>query len=407
MAELAKIRAEKGTLLPLIKEQMLLDMDALPDDRRMDLIHASELSHADLCYRAVSHRILRNEKPFEPFVFQRQNIFDEGNTIHDKWQHRMRRTGKLWGQWRCRICNATQLGLEPALTGCRYECGHYWIYREVPLLVPEYMLIGHADGAVAGLDCVVELKSVGLGTLRFENPGLLAGNTHRRNGRDTVDLDGIWDGIRRPFMSHVRQGNMYAWMCEQLGYPFRDIVFIYEFKPNQAVREWVIKPSKSIVDDMLGKAEIIASAVRAGTLASCPSGGCKNCEGISADSIPASSAADWPGEPDGSYAPCPPGYSGAQRIMVPPAAGRTPGDPQEPAVSKRRGTDGPVPPGQPVAEIPAAPAGSSGSRRVVRRERNAGQGSHSTGQERREDSSGDESPSPGRRVVHRSVRPSR
>lgn len=406
MAELAKIRTEKGTLLPAIKEQMLHDMDLLPDDRRMDLIHASELSHADLCYRAVSRRILWNEKPAEPFVFQRQNIFDEGNAIHDKWQQRMRRTGKLWGQWRCRICNDTSLGLEPGISGCRYDCGHFWLYREVPLQLDGYMLIGHADAAVTGLDCVVELKSVGLGTLRFENPALLAEHTHRHNGREVTDLAGLAEGIRRPFMSHIRQANMYAWMCEQLGYPFRTIVFIYEYKWNQQVREFTIKPSQSIVDEMLGKAAVIADAVNAGILADCPHGGCKNCEGIDADSIPPFITPESrPGGQESSLPAGGPGHRRAARQLVPAAARRPAAAPAEPAGPDRPRADGPVQPRQPVAEIPPPPAGSSRGRRVTRQGTGSLNRSDSTREVRREDSSGDESQSPRRRVVRRGPSP--
>lgn len=406
-AELARIRGRKGTLLPMLEEQMLLDMDSLPDDRRMDLIHASELSHADLCHRAVSHRMLMNEKPAEPFSFQRENVFAEGNEIHRKWQHRMRRTGKLWGKWRCRICNATELGLEPQLAGCRYDCGHYWVYAEVPLLLEDRMLTGHADGAVTGPDCVVELKSVGLGTLRFENPRLFAEHTRRHNGRDVYDLDGITDSIRRPFMTHIRQANMYSWMCGQLGYPFRTIVFIYEYKWNQQVREFTIQPSQSVADGMLGIAGTIAASVRQGKLAACPSGGCKKCEDIDEGSLPQAGHPGGPGQHGSHQQAGRPGNRGTGRVLVPAAPPRTPRDPQGPARVTRRGTDGPVPPVQPVAEIPAPAAGGSRGRRVVSRRggtQDRGPGSRPV---RGEDSNADESRRERRPGVCRGGSPSR
>lgn len=407
-AELARIRGRKGTLLPILEEQMLHDMDGIPDDRRMDLIHASELSHADLCHRAVSHRILTNTKPAEPFSFQRENVFAEGNEIHRKWQHRMRRTGKLWGQWRCRICSATELGLEPSLTGCKYACGHYWKYNEVPLYLEDRMLIGHADGAVIlGPGCVAEIKSVGLGTLRFENPRLLAEHTHHRDGRDVYDLDGIVADIRRPFMTHIRQGNMYSWMCSQLGYPFKTIVFLYEYKWNQQVREFTIQPSQSIIDGMLSQADTIAAAVRQEKLAACPFGGCKKCEDIDEGSLPQAVHPDGPGQQHGHRANGRPGHPDHGRVVVPaapPGSSRHPAGPARPA---RPRTDGPVPAGEPVAEIPPVTAGGSRDRRVVSR----GGGTHSrgtsSGQERREDSNADESGRERRPGVYRGGGPSR
>lgn len=406
-AELARIRNRKGTLLPMLEEQMLHDMDGIPDGRRMDLIHASELSHADLCHRAVSHRILTNAKPAEPFSFQRENVFAEGNEIHRKWQHRMRRTGKLWGQWRCRICNATELGLEPALTGCKYACGHYWKYDEVPLYLEDRMIIGHADGAVTGPDCVAEIKSVGLGTLRYENPRLLAEHTHRRDGRDVYDLDGIVAGITRPFMPHIRQGNMYSWMCSQLGYPFKTISFIYEYKWNQQVREFTIQPSQSIIDGMLRVAEMIAAAVRAGELAACPFGGCKKCEDIDEGSLPQAVRPGGPGQQRGHREAGRPGHPGPGRVLVPPAPPGPARRPEEPPGPARRGTDGPVPAGESVAEIPPVTAGGGRGRRSVSR----GGGTHSrgtgSGPERREDSNADESGRERRPGVRRRGGPSR
>ena len=102
MKDLADIRASKGELLPPLKEQMLLDMAA--DDYPHHGLWPSDLAHPDKCHRLVSARMLGMIIPDEKFVFTPENVFDEGSAIHKKWQHRMRRTGKLWGEWQCLIC---------------------------------------------------------------------------------------------------------------------------------------------------------------------------------------------------------------------------------------------------------------------------------------------------------------
>lgn len=402
MAELAKLRSQGGELLPVLKEQMLLDT-SLPGDRDARVLHVSDLVHADTCHRAVTARMLGLPLPPESFSFQRENIFDEGNTIHRKWQHRMRRTRKLYGQWACAICGKTETGLEPPVRWdicVNPSVTHIWEYQEIPLWWEPLLLSGHADGGIG--TAIVELKSIGTGTLRFEAPRILADNTFKRNGRDIIDTEAVWADIRRPFRSHVKQGNLYCWLARQLGLPFDHVVFIYEFKPNQSVREFLIRPSRDILTPMLTTAGEIAAAVRERRLVECPSGGCRKCEGIDANGITQAPPADRPGQSRSRRQASRAGHRRADRSMVPAAGNRTAGDPQEPASPAGRGPDGLVPPGQPVAQVPAAAAGSGRGRRVVRRSQEPDSGGHSTGEGRRQDSSGDESTGTGRRVVRRS-----
>ena len=407
MAELARIRSEAGELLPMLKEQMLID-NAIPDDRAADVLHVTDLVHPDTCYRAVTARMLGLELPGEPFSFQRENVFAEGNAIHRKWQHRMRRTGRLYGQWKCMICGKTETGLEPSASSpaCASPgVNHIWKYDEIPFYWAPLLLAGHADGGIG--TAIIELKSVGAGTLRWEAPRILADNTITRNGRGILDMDGIWNSIRRPFPSHVRQGNLYCWLARQLGLPFDHVVFIYEFKPNQQVREFVIRPSRDITRPMIEQAQEISGAVRARRLLSCPSGGCRKCEGINADSIEETEPAGRAGEQESRGHAGRAGHPRPRRRVVTPAAGRPAADAAEPAVTDRRGTDGPVPAGEPVAQVPSAPARHGRSRRVIRREPGTHSGSYSTGQSRGTDSSGDESTRPRRHVMHRGERPVR
>ena len=400
MKELADIRASKGELLPLLKEQMLLGMD--DDDRDTTGLHVSDLVHTDTCHRLVSARMLGLPIPKDKFVFSRENVFAEGNAIHAKWQHRMRRTGKLWGQWKCRICNyVSDFGFEPppAAWSCLAPgIQHIWKYKEIPFKWEPLLLQGHADGGMG--TGIIEIKSLGLGTLRFEAPRILAENTATHKGRSIPDLDGIWNDIRRPFPSHIRQGNMYCWLAAQLGMPFDHIVFLYEAKWHQQVKEFTVQPSSLIMEPMLEAAEKISSAVLYGKLASCQHGSsCKQCEAIDEDSPVSLGVADWPREPDGSYTPDSAGYKPVY-LGAPAGEAATP-DPAEPAGNSGPGTNGLVPGDQRMGEIPAAAAGNGRSRRIRRRTSDEQPGSTGTSPVRGENSNGNEGVSPGRRVVRR------
>ena len=61
--------------------------------------------------------------------------------------------------------------------------------------------------------------------------------------------------------------------------PFDHIVFIYEAKWNQQVKEFTVRPSRSIIQPMLEAAETISSAVLAGKLAACQPGPASNARG--------------------------------------------------------------------------------------------------------------------------------
>ena len=396
MKELADIRASKGEILPPVKEQMLLAMD---DGRKHYGLWPTDLSHPGTCHRLVSARMLGMVIPEEKFVFGRQNVFDEGDRIHKKWQDRMRLTGKLWGEWKCLICSKkSELGFEPDERFCRIAAtAHIWEYKEIPFRWGPLLLRGHADGGLGS--ALIEIKSLGLGTLRFEAPRILAENSARHQGRDIPDLDGIWKAIRRPFPSHVRQANLYCWLAGKLGMPFDHIVFIYEAKWNQQVKEFNVQPARSIIQPMLEAAETISAAVLAGKLAACPSGSCKQCEGVDEGSPHVPGAADWPRQPDGS---CEPDSAGYQPVFLggpagPPAAPDT----GEPAGAAGPGADAPVLADQRMGQIPAPAAGNGRGRRIRRqpsdeRRRSAGQGPL-----RGENSDGNESARSKRRVVRR------
>lgn len=236
LSERSKARATPGKILPLVKEGMLRDF-ARGNDRRWDVIHPSELSHqATFCPRSVYLRITEGPLPPQNFDFGLQNIFDEGHSIHAKWQDRLRRYTPLFGNWKCLVCGMLENAvLEPGPGGCSRIAGdlvpHSWEYREITLDAEDRaLLVGHADGGFG--NTLVEIKSVGTGTVRIENPSLF-----RESGND---LSALWKGITWPFETHINQGDIYLWICKQNGLPFNEVSYLYESKWNQQIKEFVV-----------------------------------------------------------------------------------------------------------------------------------------------------------------------
>lgn len=279
LAESLKNKAAPGVIIPLVKDYLMSQHG--PDlERRWDIIHPSEMAKENWCHRGTYDRIY-SEKPPEPekFDFVQENIFGEGNGIHAKWQTWLADTGKLWGEWHCKLCQDGATGLVPpefSDSCCVYDGGHLWEYAEIPLggASSEFHYIaGHADGAVD--NTMVEFKSVGLGSIRIDAPKLLA---RYQDGRNT-DLQGLWRAIERPLQSHLRQGDIYLWLAQKMGYDFPQMSYVYEFKPTQQVKEFPVKFDIKRIQKLLDKAEEVTYALqRAGYHPpECVYGGCGQC----------------------------------------------------------------------------------------------------------------------------------
>lgn len=277
IAERAKARASSGVVLPAVKEGMLKDF-GLDTSRRWDIVHPSELSHQEkFCPRSVYMRIVEGPVDSEKFDFVRENIFEEGNQIHTKWQDRLRKYTALWGDWKCRICgDVCHDSVEPNYWDgtCHNPHGHIWEYVEVNLdAEAEALICGHADGAFD--TSLVEFKSVGEGTVRIEAPTLYA----RHTGDSGVNLKSLWNDIGRPFKTHLNQGDIYLWICQQRGLPFNQISFVYESKWNQMIKEFVVEYDERRSLFLVDQAASLMYAVRDRAEPDCKyPGKCKECK---------------------------------------------------------------------------------------------------------------------------------
>jgi hypothetical protein len=241
-----------------------------PEDRRTDVLHPSEMAKSDWCLRASYFALSGVPVKKETPNLRLQSIFDEGHTIHAKWQNWFSEMGVLHGYWDLGTPNNKSWATSKDLVGIPDK-----VYKEVPLVYDELRIAGHADGWIKGIgeDCLIEIKSIGAGTIRIEAPDLIA----KADG----DLQAAWRSIRRPFSTHVMQGQIYLELMRRLGHEVKEIVFLYELKADQDYKEFVIKADFELVESKFLKAKRVCEAVEAGTPLECSNNGslgCKQCQ---------------------------------------------------------------------------------------------------------------------------------
>lgn len=243
-------------------------------DRSTTVLHPSEIIKNDFCMRA-SYFLLKGYPKLQPNPSLRmQVIFDEGHSIHAKWQSYFQGMGVLHGKFKCLVCNNITWGTSPEV--CE-TCGRAGMlqYAEVTLKDDNLRIAGHTDGWVKGIgnDCLIEIKSIGPGTIRHGMPSLMAD----AGG----DLTKAWNNITRPFPEHIMQGQVYLELMKRMGNPVDEIVFLYELKADQSYKEFAVKADFELVRHVFEKAEKIVKAVEANTPLKCNNnygGTCPQCD---------------------------------------------------------------------------------------------------------------------------------
>ena len=260
-----EVKKTHKRFLPEI-QHALIEKQVRGDDRVTDHIHPSDLAKGTWCQRACFYHVtghtLAERKPY----WRMGSVYHEGHMIHDKWQGWFWDLGILEGVFLCLHCNFAMVSVSP--TECS-NCGSQreaLRYLEVPVLAEPYLLAGHGDGMAR--DTWLEFKSLGVNTLRFEDPDLLAAHTYNINingkRREFIDLDELWGSIQRPLPSHRRQGAIYCFLWNRMHpeRPIDEIVFIYECKWNQDAKEFVVRYSEDTIRDRLDACLTIADRVR-------------------------------------------------------------------------------------------------------------------------------------------------
>jgi len=239
-------------LLPRIEAALAIEQAERNAKRDTVHLHPSEMSKDNWCVRSSYYKITGvDESDSRSFNLKSMNIFAEGHNIHDKWQRWMWKAGGLVGNWKCSICSHRWEDTSPER--CPTCLTEDIRYAEVPIEDPRHRIIGHADGIWEDADgrAVIEIKSVGLGTIRWDAPKLY-------EGYDSGDLslDELWKRIKRPLTTHRRQVNLYM-HC--LG--IDKAVVIYEWKPSQDVKEFQLNFEPELVEPMLEGAKQVIDAL--------------------------------------------------------------------------------------------------------------------------------------------------
>lgn len=220
-------------------------------------MHPSDMAKADWCGRHDYYRI--TDTPVGKVSqanpsFRMQNVFAEGHAIHGKYQDWLYEMGVLVGMFKCRECGHRWYARSPK--ECQFCQSPRVSYAEYPLHRNAYIVEGHADAAVHLPDdkFLVEIKSIGMRTLAFEAPRLY------QRYLDGTKPEDIWKDITHPFGTHMRQGQLYLWMAWPV---YETIVFVYESKFHQQVKEFVVGYNKSLIAPILETAKEVSQGVRA------------------------------------------------------------------------------------------------------------------------------------------------
>lgn len=264
--------------------------------RDQTVLHPSEISKKDWCPRASYYRLVgvpESDPSKRDPGYVIINIWDEGHEVGRKYQTRLWEMGRLRGEFGCTVCATTWPGIAPMECPACHAPRSALEYLEVPGYNAEHMLGCHADGDIAEGnvnerdDPLLEIKTIGIGTVRAEAPGLLADHTYRvpvlsgdpvglsdgeewwessdpgNWGRITaktlVDLDGLWRSIKRPFPSHIKQGGLYCFVFGRT-----HIVFIYECKWNQQTKEFVVRARPEHIEGVLDGCKDVRYAIDKG-----------------------------------------------------------------------------------------------------------------------------------------------
>jgi hypothetical protein len=270
LKEMRDLSVGNSTLILGEVKKHILRQALEPDmERDMTLLHPSEMCKQEWCWRADYYRLsgtpLDKESVSNP-SWRLENVWTEGHDIHHKWQGWLWDLHILYGVFYCKMCQQRWWDRSPQeCFYCDAPRGEL-VYKEVPLLAPHLRLGGHSDGGLMFDDPVsfrlLEVKSVGVNSLRFDAPHLY--DMYQAN----ETLDKIWMEINRPFPVHVRQGALYLYMARlglapEVPIP-ESIIFIYESKWNQDAKEFEIKYSPRMVNRQLGGAQLVVSALDTG-----------------------------------------------------------------------------------------------------------------------------------------------
>lgn len=211
--------SSRNRIIPAVEKVAIKQQ--LESTRDTQHLHPSEICKKSWCPRSSWYTIKGYAKEEKRYSFQTLNVFEEGHSIHRKWQNWMQEAGIL-------------------------ESSEVAIYND------EHLLMGHADGIINDKKgkAVVEIKSIGAGTIRYEGYDLWS---------STESPDDMWKKIHKPFYSHLRQINLYMY-CTGIHVG----ILLYEWKATQEVKEFHVRYQPSLIEDILFSCKNVIRGLESG-----------------------------------------------------------------------------------------------------------------------------------------------
>lgn len=228
LESLKKSLRTKGRIIPIVSAQAALENNEHTRERDTEYLHPSQICKRDWCPRSSMYEILLQDVEKEKNLsFQTLNIFKTGHDIHAKWQGWLERSGLMK-------------------------------QSELPIFNKEHHIKGSADGLIedASGQAILEIKSIGTGTVRVEHPDL-----YKEYERGEINIDELWKRIRQPFSTHLRQINLYMYATG-----VHQGIVLYEYKPNQACKEFEVKFQPALIEHILAAAALVKQNLEQGTL---------------------------------------------------------------------------------------------------------------------------------------------
>ena len=247
----------------------------IDNSRSFDGLHPSAMVSKYWCHRASYFHLKGNHPSPEPRNFKRELIFAQGHAIHETWQNWFHEMGNLYGTWKCKQCANYWWDLSPE--ACP-SCSSTSIkYKEVPVVNEELMVTGHSDGWLKGFgdDLMLEIKSVGEGTFLWLDKSAWF--------EADQSFATAWKNLKGPFESHVSQIQLYMEILNLAGVADvpNEAVLIYEAKPNQEIKEFIVRRDTWGVQHIIDGARLVVDSLKNNVAPTCNVGGahrCKQCK---------------------------------------------------------------------------------------------------------------------------------
>ncbi|AZM47775.1 hypothetical protein DMB38_20070 [Streptomyces sp. WAC 06738] len=262
-------------------QKHVLEKAARPSGRRQDVLHPSEMVKSDWCHLAAFHRLRLEVEPAEKSktTFTRENIFEEGHRTHSKWQRWLTEMGRLAGDWHCLFCDG-YFWAEETPEACEYcsaptSCIEY---AEVPLNAHPLLIGGKADGFSPQDSALIEIKTLGLGSLRYERPEFLERYIVETDHGRLPDMTRLWRDFRRPLPAAVRQVQLYMYIANHFeDLPAERTIFFYDFKPTQETKSFTVAYDESFSEPLIEAATAIVDCLQTDTPPFCNLNGRAGC----------------------------------------------------------------------------------------------------------------------------------